>query len=348
MRSNSTDSAATARADLAACRAHLRGGSRSFFAASLLLPRRVRAPATILYAFCRLVDDAIDRDGGGAEELARLADRLDQIYAGRPLPIAADRALSGVVCDFAIPRALLDALLEGVAWDAEGRRYETLADLRAYAARVAGAVGAMMALLMGVRSGDAVARACDLGVAMQLTNIARDVGEDARAGRLYLPRQWLRDAGIDPDAFQRDPRFTPALGSVVRRLLAEADAFYVRADSGIAQLPRSCQPGIRVARALYAGIGGEVVRMGYDSVSRRAIVPPRRKLGLLAGALTVALPKVSLSLPAAPETRFLVSAVLATPAPRSASADVEQRVVWLVDLFERLERREQAGRRAGA
>jgi phytoene synthase len=348
MRSNWTDSAATARADLAACRAHLRGGSRSFFAASLLLPRRVRAPATVLYAFCRLVDDAIDRDGGGAAELARLADRIDRIYAGRPLPIAADRALSGVVDAFAIPRALLEALLEGVAWDAEGRRYEDLADLRAYAARVAGAVGAMMALLMGVRSGDAVARACDLGVAMQLTNIARDVGEDARAGRLYLPRQWMHDAGIDLDAFLGDPRFTPALGSVVRRLLAEADAFYARADSGIAQLPRSCQPGIRAARALYAGIGSEVERMGFDSVSRRAVVPPGRKLGLLASALTATLPRLSQPMPAAPETRFLVAAVLATPAPQPAAAEVEQRVVWLVELFDRLERREQAGRRAGA
>lgn len=335
----------TASTDIAACRAHLRGGSRSFFAASLLLPRRVRAPATVLYAFCRLVDDAIDRDGGGAEEVARLADRLDRIYAGRPLPIPADRALSHVVNDYAIPRPLLDALLEGVAWDAEGRRYEDLAALRAYAARVAGSVGAMMALLMGVRSGDAVARACDLGLAMQLTNIARDVGEDARAGRLYLPRQWLREAGIDPEAFLRDPRFTPALGTVVRRLLAEADALYQRADAGIAQLPRSCQPGIRAARALYAEIGREVERARSDSVSRRAVVPAGRKLRLLAGVLAAAAPYSPTPSPAAPEARFLVAAVLATPAPRPTAA-AGQRVVWLVDLFDRLERREQAARRA--
>lgn len=347
MRSNWTDSSAAARADLAACRAHLRGGSRSFFAASLLLPRRVRVPATALYAFCRLVDDAIDRDGGGADELARLADRLDRLYAGRPRPIAADRALSEIVATFAIPRALLDALIEGVAWDAEGRRYEDLPDLRAYAARVAGSVGAMMALLMGVRDGDAVARACDLGVAMQFTNIARDVGEDARAGRLYLPTQWLREAGIDPAAFLRDPRFTPALGTVIRRLLAEADTLYARAESGICQLPGACQPGIRAARALYAGIGSEVARMAFDSVTRRAVVPPVRKLGLLVGAMTGGLrhPPVR-PLPAAPEMQFLVDAVAGIPAPRRALPDVEQRVVWLVDLFERLERREQAGRRA--
>ena len=91
----------------------------------------------------------------------------------------------------------------------EVRRYETLQDLDAYAARVAGSVGAMMTLVMGQRAPEIVARACDLGVAMQLTNIARDVGEDARAGRLYLPLQWLREAGIDPDAWLAKPVFTP-------------------------------------------------------------------------------------------------------------------------------------------
>ncbi len=100
-----------------------------------------------------------------------------------------------------MPRALPEALLEGLAWDAQARRYATLSDLYDYSARVAAAVGAMMCVLMGVRDADALARACDLGVAMQLTNIARDVGEDARERRLYLPLDWLAEAGIDPDAF---------------------------------------------------------------------------------------------------------------------------------------------------
>ena len=107
------------------------------------------------------------------------------------------------------PAALPEALLEGLAWDAEGRSYETLDDLFDYAARVAGTVGVMMTLIMGVRSPEALARACDLGVAMQLTNIARDVGEDARMGRIYLPRQWLREAGVDAEAFLADPQARP-------------------------------------------------------------------------------------------------------------------------------------------
>ncbi|MBV8868968.1 MAG: squalene/phytoene synthase family protein, partial [Acetobacteraceae bacterium] len=160
--------------DLAACRALLRGGSRSFSLASGLLPRRVRDPAVALYAFCRLADDAIDRDKGGAAALARLRERLERAYAGRPMPIPADRALARVVARFAIPFALPHALLEGLAWDAEARRYETLDELTAYAIRVAGAVGEMMALVMGVRAPETLARACDLGVAMQFSNIARD------------------------------------------------------------------------------------------------------------------------------------------------------------------------------
>ena len=126
------------------------------------------------------------------------------------MPMAADRALASVIARYAIPRAVPQALLEGFAWDREGRRYETLADLTAYAARVAGTVGAMMALLMDERRPEVLARACDLGVAMQFSNIARDVGEDARAGRLYLPQEWLREAGLDPEAWLAAPVFDAA------------------------------------------------------------------------------------------------------------------------------------------
>ena len=178
-----------------------------------------------------------------------------------------------MVESFAIPRALPEALLEGIEWDSQGRRYEDLPALCAYAARVAGTVGAMMAILMGVRRPEDIARACDLGVAMQLTNIARDVGEDARAGRVYLPLTWLREAGIEPDDWLAKPHFNEALGSVVQRLLDAADALYARADSGIGRLPLACRPSIQAARQLYAEIGREVERAGLDSVSRRAVVP---------------------------------------------------------------------------
>ncbi len=334
--------------DLAACRASLRHGSRSFFAASLLLPRAVREPASALYAFCRMADDVVDL-GGEAGAVARLRERLDLVYAGRPADHIADRALAVVVARHAIPRTLPEALLEGFEWDATGRRYETLDELQDYAARVAGAVGAMMALLMGVRSAAGLARACDLGVAMQLSNIARDVGEDARMGRLYLPRQWLREAGLDPDAWLAAPVFSPALGAVVQRLLDAADALYRRVGAGVAELPLACRPGINAARFLYADIGHEVVRGGLDSVARRARVPRRRKAVLLLRALVALRPAA----PAQPPpclraNRFLVAAaaqrgVVRAPAPWH----IGRRLVRVIELFEQLERRDRALQAAG-
>jgi 15-cis-phytoene synthase len=355
MQVNFSDRDADARDDGAACREMLRAGSRTFLAASLALPRAVSNPACALYAFCRIADDEFDLNGGGADTLARLRDRLDRIYDRRPLPIPADRAFAEVAWRFAIPRALPDALLEGFAWDAEGRRYASLADLNAYAVRVAGTVGAMMAMLMGQRAPDVVARACELGVAMQLTNIARDVGEDARAGRLYLPLDWLREAGVDPDAFLARPVFSEALASVIRRLLRVADLHYASSEGGIARLPAACSAGIMAARILYAEIGRDVERCGCDSVSRRAVVTPLRKALLIGNviAAVVAPASASASMPL-PEASFLIDAVTAAPSPETRPRDharddkkvwdLGRRFVWLINLFERLERREQAWR----
>jgi 15-cis-phytoene synthase len=332
-------------ADLAACREMIRVGSRSFHSASLLLPGDVRAGAYALYGFCRLSDDVVDVEQGGVEAIGRLRARLDRVYAGRPAD-AVERALADTVLCFAIPRALLDALLEGLAWDAEGRVYETLSDVYAYAARVAGSVGAMMAALMGARTADLVARACDLGVAMQLTNIARDVGEDGRAGRLYLPRTWLREAGIDPDAWLADPSFGLGLARVVERLLRRADYLYERADAGITHLDAAFRPAIFAARHLYAEIGARVARRGFDSVSTRVSTPAWRKVALLAHALARARRAPVGSPVGAPleETAFLVEAVANEALPfRVAAASrrrsFEEDIAWVVDLFAKLEER---------
>ena len=169
--------------DMAACEELMRGGSKSFFAASSLLPTRVRMPAIALYAFCRVADDAIDEHDDDPLAMQKLRQRLADIYEGQPCAITEDRAMAMVVHRYGLPNELPAALLEGFAWDAEGRDYDSIDDLHDYCARVAGSVGAMMALIMGVRDPHALARACELGNAMQLTNIARDVGEDARRGR---------------------------------------------------------------------------------------------------------------------------------------------------------------------
>jgi phytoene synthase len=334
-----------AAADMAACRTLLSNGSRTFLAASLLLPARVRDPACALYAFCRLADDAVDAQGAASDAVLSLRDRLASVYRGVPYGHAADRALARVVREFAIPRTLPEALLEGFEWDAAGRRYETLADLHGYAARVAGTVGAMMALLMGVRSEPALARACDLGVAMQLSNIARDVGEDARMGRLYLPREWLREAGVDPDAWLARPVFNDAIAAVVARLLRAADVLYARVGAGVAQLPLACRPGINAARFLYAQIGHEVARRGMNSVDARAVVSGPRKLWVLLGALGASFPSGrGEAAPPLPATRFLVDAAVREPVPERGPGTAwgpAAQAVRVIELFERLERRER-------
>jgi len=336
-------------ADLAACAALLRDGSKSFFAASLLLPRRVRAPAAALYAFCRVADDAVDLSGAPAAAVAALHRRLDAAYAGEPQDDPVDRALAAVIAAHALPRAHLDALLDGFLWDAEGRRYATIGDLRAYAARVASAVGVMMTLLMGEGSPEALARACDLGVAMQLTNIARDVGEDARAGRLYLPADWMREAGLDPETWLADPIFDARLASVVARVLAEAQRLYDRSGEGIGLLPRDCRAAIHAARLIYAEIGAVVAAAGHDSVGRRAVVPGRRKLRLLAKALIAAAAPGGRrrTLPAQArqsrepgvlaEVRFLVEAAAPHPAAPAAIAPS----VGIPAIFEKAERKKR-------
>ncbi len=332
-------------ADIAACRALLRNGSRTFYAASFLLPRRVREPASALYAFCRLADDFVDCEGGKLATIAMLRERLDRAYHGRPLSHPADRALAETVARFDMPRELPEALLSGLEWDARGRRYDDLNDLNAYGVRVAGSVGTMMAVLMGVRAPAALARACDLGCAMQLTNIARDVGEDARSGRIYLPLAWLRDAGIDPDVWLAAPAFSPELASVISRLLDAADELYERADVGIAGLPAACRPGIRAARLLYAEIGHELRRAGLNSVARRSVVPASRKLRLLASAATRAAGARTLNFPCLEQGQFLVSAAAKQQAhERDAPQwwDLPGGWVRIIDLLEKLERRDRS------
>lgn len=328
---------------LAECRAAIRTGSYSFHAASRLLPARVRDPALALYAFCRIADDAVDEGRDRVAAVLALRDRLDRVYAGNPLDAAPDRAFAAVVAGFDMPRALPEALLEGFAWDAVGRRYESFSGVLDYAARVAATVGAMMCVLMGVRDRDALARACDLGLAMQLTNIARDVGEDARAGRLYLPLDWLDEVGVVPERFLADPRPTLAVRHLTARLLDRAEALYRRATGGVPALPRSCRPGIAAAGRIYGAIGAVVAENGFDSVTVRASTSAAQKLALLARAgldatvtLVAPLP-ARLHAPPAAETAFLVEAA-ARPAPRPARSDALLAVLAQLEATDRARR----------
>lgn len=308
--------------DLEYCRNVIRTGSLSFHAASKLLPTSVRDPALALYAFCRLADDEVDEGDNKARAVIDLQERLDLAYAGRPHNAPEDRAFAAVIEMFNMPRELPQALLEGLAWDATERQYDSLADLRSYCARVASAVGAMMCVLMQVRDADALARACDLGVAMQLTNIARDVGEDARMGRIYLPLDWLREAGIEQTDFLKNPQASAAIKGMVQDLLKDAHGLYVRSEAGIAVLPARARTGIFAARYIYAAIGTAVKRNGYDSINHRGHTSKAQKIALIGKSALRAcgstiLPKSPiLFAPPVEEVRFLIDAV-ATNLPQA-------------------------------
>ncbi|MEM6637789.1 MAG: phytoene/squalene synthase family protein [Pseudomonadota bacterium] len=336
--------------DMEHCREAIRHGSLSFHTASRLLPASVRDPALALYAFCRLADDAVDEGDEKTGAVLSLRDRLDLAYQGRPRNAPADRAFAAIIEDFEMPRALPEALLEGLAWDAMGKRYQTLPELYGYSARVASAVGAMMCVLMGERQYGTLARACDLGLAMQLTNIARDVGEDARARRMYLPIDWLYEAGLTPEAVFANPTPLPEIRRMVARLLADADRLYFRSEAGLGALPLSCRPGIYAARFIYAGIGRQVRRNGCDSVTLRARTTTVQKLGWL--MLSMGRTGIGLVMPGSaviyappiPEVAFLVDAAARDGRPTGDWG--EGRSGTVLEALATLEARDRARRAA--
>ncbi|MCU0818413.1 MAG: phytoene/squalene synthase family protein [Beijerinckiaceae bacterium] len=335
-------------ADYLACRQLLEKGSRSFAMASRLLPDRVVRPATAFYAFCRVADDLIDLGECPETGLAHVRERVEAMVQRTPFDHPADRAFAAVMAKHNLPRAPVDALVEGFAWDAKGRAYESLGELQDYAARVAGSVGIVMSLLMGARSDAALAAASDLGVAMQLTNIARDVGEDARNGRVYLPRDWLAEAEIDADELLAQPAFSPALANLVIRLLAEAERLYARAENGIVLLPPDCRPAIRAARLIYAEIGADLRRHRADSIARRAVVPDRWKMVLafrayapLSGEIAARRKQTATEPLAA--NRFMIDAISAASPHRAIPRfpplwwDMKGRVLPVLSIIEKLE-----------
>jgi phytoene synthase len=189
---------------------------------------------------------------------------------------------------------------------------------------------------------------------MQLTNIARDIGEDARNGRLYIPRAWFREIGMDADAWLAQPVFDARIAGFTQRLLLRADVLYRRGEFGLSELPWDCRPAIQAARLVYAEIGKQLEREGLNSVERRTVVSTGRKLALIARAAAVAVkaPEASaVSLSPVPAIAFLVDVVSRDRRPVASHKpwtvphrSFDQRVEWMVDLFGRLEQRQRADR----
>lgn len=271
-------------------RASIERHGKSFALASRLLPARVAEQAAIVYAWCRRADDAIDEGGAETPEhaLARLRRELGALYAGEPPRDPVLRAFGGVLRDAAIPWAYPASLLDGMAMDVAGHEYLRLEDLLVYAYRVASTVGLMMCHVMGVSHAAALRPAAHLGLAMQLTNVCRDVSEDWQRGRLYLPDELLARHGAGGLGAQLGGPLPDAAAGACARTVAEllelADGYYRSSDAGLAHLSFRCALGVNAARRIYSAIGGEIARNGCDVRAPRAVVPRARKLWLCAQA----------------------------------------------------------------
>lgn len=270
----------------------IRAGSKSFRAASRLFDRTTRERAWLLYAWCRHCDDECDGQslgfaGGSAlpSAVATVEARTGHALAGERLGLLPYDALAAVVAECGLPERLIRDHLAGFALDAAGWRPESEEDLLLYCYHVAGAVGAMMAIVMGVPADDeeTIARAADLGIAFQLSNIARDIAEDHAVGRCYLPAAWLAEHGLT----SADPRSGDVV-PLVRRLVVLAGRYEASALDGVARLPFRCRWAVLSARGIYGGIGRKVAALGASAWERRVVVARGEKLGLVLGALLAA------------------------------------------------------------
>lgn len=270
-------------------------GSQSFAAAARLFAPTERADAVMLYTWCRHADDVIDGQNLGHDQCqdfrngqkARLEKLRQQTQSALDGDASADpvfEALRQVVDRNEIPHRHPQELLAGFAMDVDERQYQTFDDTLDYCYHVAGVVGVMMAMIMGARGNRTLDRASDLGVAFQLTNIARDIIDDARAGRCYLPQEWLDEVSlitIDPD----DRRQWPKLHLLALRLLEQAEPYYESAQVGLRALDFRSAWAVASARRVYRDIGRKLLKSGATAWEERVSTSAPRKLLMITLAL---------------------------------------------------------------
>jgi len=271
------------------CRRLTRLHGTTYYWATRVLPAIRRPHVYALYGFCRYADEIVDAQDGDTTEHRR--HRLDQL--GRALGAALDgepvdparapvvAAVAHTAATFTIDRSAFDRFLHSMAMDLTVTGYETWDDLCGYMDGSAAVIGEMMLPILDGRGPRTIGPARDLGLAFQLTNFLRDVGEDLDRGRVYLPAEDLRRFGVDVTA----RAVTPSWRELMRFEMDRAHALYASADRGIALLPRWSARSIRAARELYAGILDEIVGNDYDVFSTRARVPTRRKLAVATASM---------------------------------------------------------------
>jgi phytoene synthase len=265
--------------------------SKSFSLAARLFPAPARKSVASVYAYCRFTDDLVD--GREHEDPGVLRRELDAwaalsraAYDGEDESVALLNRAIGEMARRGVPFRYAEELIEGVRMDLDAPRYETMADLRVYSYRVASVVGGWITELFGVHDPWVLERAAALGHAMQLTNILRDVGEDLRMGRLYLPADLLDAHGLDREALERMERGEAPISGGYRALIEElmevAERDYSAAFEALPALPPFFQRPVAVAAAVYRGIHNALRANDYDNLGRRAYtrLPMKLTLGM--------------------------------------------------------------------
>ena len=263
-------------------------GSKSFSRASKLFSRQTRERAWLLYCWCRACDDLADGQDHGhgmsavanpEKTIAVMRMMTRRAHGGEQTGNPPFDAFGVVAQECDIPLSLARDMIDGFALDSRGWRPETEDDLLQYCYHVAGSVGCMMAIVMGIssRDHDTLDRACDLGLAFQLANIARDVAEDAAAGRCYLPQTWLTEAAIDPDDVMAPDR-RDALILLVNRLCELAEDYEHSARVGASSLPFRSRWAVLAAAGIYGDIGRAIRKSDGKSLDRRIYTSKAKKL----------------------------------------------------------------------
>ena len=263
------------------CQEKAAASGSSFYYSFLFLEPARRQAITALYAFCREVDDVVDDCLDAEPAHAKLAwwrNEIGALFSGRPShPVT--QALAIALQRFELPREQLVEIVDGMEMDLTQNRYPDFEALRLYCHRVAGVVGLLAAEIFGYQDRDTLKYAHDLGLAFQLTNIIRDVGEDARRGRIYLPEEELQRFAVPPSDILQG-HYTDHFRRLMEFQIGRAEAAYVQA---LAQLPRADRKAQRAGlamAAIYRALLGDIKRSGCRVLDRRASVSPPKKLWL--------------------------------------------------------------------
>ena len=261
------------------CQQRTAQSGTSFYYSFLFLPPERRRAITALYAFCREVDDVVDEVSDpdlARTKLAWWRKEVGAIFSGTPQhPVAL--ALQPVVAAHRLPQQHFQAVIDGMAMDLDRNRYLDFADLERYCHCVAGVVGLMSAEIFGYANPGTLDYARNLGIAFQLTNIIRDVGEDARRGRIYLPQDDLARHGVSAASILKRES-TPAMVPLMKAQVARARRWHQNALDALPLEDRRTQrPGLIMA-AIYRALLDEIERDGYAVLDHRIALTPLRKL----------------------------------------------------------------------